>query len=77
VTVTLTPTSGAPMSGTLVQMDDFYVMFRDASGTLCVVRRTRDLKITKTDPLQAHHELLDRITDKDIHDLVAYLETLK
>jgi len=35
------------------------------------------LKVTKIDPLQAHHELLDRITDKNIHDLVAYLETLK
>ena len=29
------------------------------------------------DPLQAHIDLLDRITDKQIHDLVAYLETMK
>jgi hypothetical protein len=35
------------------------------------------MRVVKTDPLQAHHELLDRITDKNIHDLVAYLETLK
>jgi hypothetical protein len=58
-------------------MDDFYVTVRDASGTLHVIRRTADLRVLKTDPLQAHHELLDRITDKNIHDLVAYLETLK
>jgi hypothetical protein len=77
VTVTITPASGASMSGVLVQMDDFYVAFRDASGTLRVVRRTATLKVVKTDPLQAHHELLDRISDKNIHDLVAYLETLK
>jgi cytochrome c oxidase cbb3-type subunit 3 len=77
VTVTVSPSTGAPLSGVLIEMDDFYVTFRDASGTLHVVRRTPDLKVIKTDPLQAHHDLLDRITDKNIHDLVAYLETLK
>jgi cytochrome c oxidase cbb3-type subunit 3 len=77
VMVTVNPGSGAPMSGVLIQMDDFDVIFRDASGALHVVRRTSDLKVIRTDPLQAHHELLDRMTDKNIHDLVAYLETLK
>jgi len=77
VTVTLTPATGAPISGTLVQEDDFFVTLRDVSDTVRVVRRTPGVKIVKTDPLQAHHELLDRISDKNIHDLLAYLETLK
>jgi mono/diheme cytochrome c family protein len=77
VTVTLTPPSGAPMSGVLVEMDDLFVTFRDDSGATRVVRRVPGLKILKSDPLQAHHELLDRITDKNIHDLVAYLEKMK
>jgi cytochrome c553 len=77
VTVTLTQPSGESLSGILVQMDDLHVTLRDASGTLRVVRRVPGLKVVKTDPLQAHHELLERITDKNIHDLVAYLETLK
>jgi hypothetical protein len=29
------------------------------------------------DPLAAHHELLDRITDTDVHNVVTYLESLK
>jgi hypothetical protein len=29
------------------------------------------------DPLAAHHELLDQYTDDDIHDVVAYLWTLR
>ena len=33
--------------------------------------------VVTTNPLQAHIDLLDRITDKQIHDLVAYLENLK
>jgi mono/diheme cytochrome c family protein len=77
VTVTMTPASGPPISGTLVEMDDLFVTYRDASGAIRVIRRVPMLKIVKTDPLQAHHELLDRITDKNIHDLVAYLETMK
>ena len=77
VTVRLTPASGRAMSGALVQMDDFYIALRDASGVLHVVKRTPTLKIETTDPLQAHRDLLDRITDKNIHDLVAYLVTLK
>jgi mono/diheme cytochrome c family protein len=77
VMVTLTPAAGPPMSGVLVQMDDLHVVFQDASGMVRTVRRTPTLQVVKTDPLQAHHDLLDRITDKNIHDLVAYLETLK
>ena len=75
--VTLTPSTGAAMSGTLVQEDDFFVTLRDASNTVRVLRRTAGLKVVKTDPLQAHHDLLDRISDRNIHDLLAYLETLK
>ncbi len=77
VSVTLTPSSGPPMSGVLIEMDDLFVTFKDQSGSTRVVRRVPGLKVVKNDPLQAHHELLDRITDKNIHDVVAYLETLK
>ena len=77
VTVTLTPSSGPPMSGVLVEMDDQFVTLRDASGAIQVFRRVRGLRVVKNDPLQAHHDLLDRLTDTNIHDLVAYLETMK
>jgi mono/diheme cytochrome c family protein len=77
ITVTLTPATGAAMTGVLVQEDDFFVTFRDEAGAIKVVRRTPGMKVAKVDPLQAHRELLDTITDKNIHDLVAYLVTLK
>jgi cytochrome c oxidase cbb3-type subunit III len=77
VTVTVAPRAGQPRSGTLLQMDDFYVTLRDASDVTHVVKRSPDVKVTVNDPLQAHHELLDRITDKQMHDLTAYLVTLK
>jgi mono/diheme cytochrome c family protein len=77
VTVTVTPSSGAAQTGTLLEEDDFHVTFRDESGGVRVVRKAPGMTVVTHDPLQAHHELLDRISDKNIHDVVAYLETLK
>lgn len=77
VTVSVTPPSGPAMSGVFVEESDFYVTFREADGTIRVVRKTPGTKVVRTNPLQAHVDLLDRITDKQIHDLVAYLETMK
>jgi len=77
VRVTVTPQGGAPVSGVLVYMDDFVVSLQEPNGTYRSFRRTSSLKVDKTDPLEAHHALLDTITDKNIHDLVAYLETLR
>lgn len=77
ILVTITPASGAAMSGAFVEESDFHVTFRDAEGSIRVVRRAPGMKVVRTHPLQAHIDLLDRITDKQIHDLVAYLETMK
>ena len=49
---------------------------RQADGTIRAVATT-GAKVVTTNPLQAHIDLLDRISDKQIHDVVAYLETLK
>ena len=77
VTVTVTPASGTPITGALVHIDDFNVALRDSAGDYRSFKRTSDLKVVKNDPAQAHHELLDKYTDKNIHDMVSYLETLK
>ena len=77
MTVTVTPASGPAMTGELLHLDDFNVALRDASGEYHSFKRTPSLKVVKNDPAAAHHELLDQYTDKNIHDLVAYLETLK
>lgn len=77
VRVTVTPPEGAPLSGVLVQMDDFFLSLRAADGTMRTIRRTAGMKIDREDPLAYHIELLDRLTDKQMHDVVAYLETLK
>ena len=76
-TVTITPSSGPAVSGVLVEESEFYITLRAADGTIRAVRRTPGMRVAKNNPLQAHIDLLDRVTDKQIHDLVAYLEILK
>ena len=75
--VTVTTAAGETLSGTLVYIDDFNVSFRDASGTHRTIRRAPDVRVVKDDPYAAHVALLSRITDKAIHDVVAYLASLK
>jgi mono/diheme cytochrome c family protein len=77
VKVTVTPATGESVSGVLVQIDDFNVSLRDSSGAYRTFKRGPGVKVVKDDPLAAHHALLETITDKDMHDVVAYLETLK
>ena len=77
VRVTVTPPSAPAVTGDLVHMDDFYVTLRGADGQPQTLRRTPDVKVVKDDPFAAHVALLDQITDTQIHDVVAYLWTLK
>lgn len=75
--VTVTPPSGPPVSGALVRIDTFYVSLRDAAGEYRTFRRSAGVKVDVRNPLAAHHELLDRLTDTDMHNVVTFLETLK
>jgi cytochrome c oxidase cbb3-type subunit 3 len=78
VTVTVTPASGSPVSGVLLRIDDFTVSLRDSAGEYRSWRRAAGVvKVELHDPLVEHNELLDRYTDGDIHNLLAYLVTLK
>jgi mono/diheme cytochrome c family protein len=77
VRVTVTPPSGPAVTGALVHLDDFYVTLRGEDGQPRTFRRAPDVRVVKEDPFAAHIALLDQITDAQIHDVVAYLWTLK
>ncbi len=77
VTVTVTGPDGQITEGVLDTLDDFNVSLRDAAGEYHSFAITPELKVVKHDPYSAHVELLDRYTDKNMHDIVAYLESLK
>lgn len=78
VTVTVTADSGEKAEGRLVRIDDFLVTLALADGTIRSFRRTGDVpKVELHDPMKGHRDLLNLYTDKDMHDVTAYLVTLK
>lgn len=69
--------AGKTVSGELIRVDDFSVSLRAASGAEQSFERSADVTVTVHDPLAAHHALLDRYTDADMHNVTTYLWTLK
>jgi cytochrome c oxidase cbb3-type subunit 3 len=78
VTVTVTTRDGQRVDGRLDRIDDFIVALVQADGTRSTFRREGEIpKVEIADPLEGHKKLLVKHTDGDIHDVTAYLVTLK
>jgi cytochrome c oxidase cbb3-type subunit 3 len=76
--VTVTLASGEQVEGKLDRLDDFVVSLTTADGTHRSFRTVGDVpKVEVHDPLQPHRDLLRTYTDADIHNVTAYLMTLK
>lgn len=77
-TVDVTAAPGQKVSGELVHIDDFVVTVKLSDGTQRSFSRNGTTPLVVVhDPMQAHRDMLPRYTDHDIHDLTAYLVTLK
>lgn len=74
--VTVTLASGQTVAGTLEYLDEFTVGLVDATGGYRSWR-SRDVKFKVDSPVDAHVALFDKYTDDDIHNLMAYLQTLR
>lgn len=74
--VTITLPSGESLTGVLKHLDDFNVSMYDSSGAYHSWPRGQ-VKLNIQDPLATHRELLRQYGDTDIHNLLAYLVTLK
>lgn len=78
VTATVTTKSGEKFTGLPVQVTDFVVVIQPSSGPIKSFIREGDWpKVELHNPLQAHVDLLPKYTDADIHNLAAYLVSLK
>jgi len=75
-TVIVTLASGREVSGTLAYLDEFTVGLVNPDGQY-QSWRTRDVKYKINAPAEAHVDLLSKYTDADVHNLMAYLQTLK
>lgn len=68
----------ADVEGKLLRIDDFLVTLETADGSIRTFRRDGDVpKVEVRDPLQGHRDLLPVYSDKNVHDVTAYLVTIK
>jgi len=77
-TVVVTLPSGERVEGGLDRVDDFVVSLTEKDGThRSFTTRGDTPKVEIHDPLQPHRNLLRIYSDADIHNVTAYLATLK
>ena len=74
--VTVTLASGQTITGTLEYLDEFTVGLIDPTGWYRSWR-IGDVQYKVDAPVNAHIELFSKYTDANIHDLMAYLQTLR
>ena len=78
VTVMVTPASGASVQGRLARIDDFIVSLVQDDGTRrTFVRNGAEPKVELRDPSDAHRKLVPTLADEDMHNVTAYLWTIK
>jgi cytochrome c oxidase cbb3-type subunit III len=77
-TATVTLASGEKVSGQLLRLDDFLATLLLEDGTTRTIRRTGATpRIEVQDPTAAHRALLGTLTNANMHDVTAFLATLK
>jgi cytochrome c oxidase cbb3-type subunit 3 len=74
--VTVQLASGERVSGILDHLDEFTVTMHDSAGWYRSFSR-ESVTVDVQDPRSAHEALLPKYTDQQMHDVLAYLETLK
>jgi cytochrome c oxidase cbb3-type subunit III len=79
VQLTVTLPSGESFSGALVRVTDFDITLYDpkTEQTRSWLRNGDVPKVVVTDPLQAHVDMWTKWTDADMHNMTAYLASLK
>jgi cytochrome c oxidase cbb3-type subunit III len=77
ITATIRFRNGQKFEGRLVRLDEFTITVLDSDGTTRSFPRDGESPYVEVhDPLEPHKRLLREYSDKDIHDLTAYLVKL-
>lgn len=74
--VAVTAANGKTIEGTLAYRDEFVIGLKDADGTYHSWP-VRNVKFKVDSPIDAHVELFPKYSDDDIHNLMAYLQSLR
>jgi len=68
---------GVAFSGRVTQVSDFRITLADQTSQTHVIDRVPGVDVQVSDPLAAHQKLIMALRNEDMHNVTAYLETLK
>lgn len=77
ITATVKLAGGATISGRVTQVSDFAVTLVGKAGETHVIDRGPGVVVTLKDPLEPHEKLIQTLKNEDMHNVTAYLATLK
>jgi cytochrome c oxidase cbb3-type subunit III len=70
-------TPDGTVSGRVTQISDFRIALVDASGATHAIDRGPGVQVHLNDPLAPHQEIVMTLSNEDMHNVTAYLETQK
>jgi cytochrome c oxidase cbb3-type subunit 3 len=77
ITAAVKMPGGETIAGRVTEVSDFRITVVDGKGQARVIDRKAGVDVRMTDPLAAHRELIMTLSNEDMHNVTAYLETLK
>jgi cytochrome c oxidase cbb3-type subunit 3 len=77
ITATVKTAEGATISGRVTQVSDFRITLVDSDGRTYVIERGTGVDVRTKDPLAPHQAMIMTLKNEDMHNVTAYLETLK
>jgi mono/diheme cytochrome c family protein len=77
MTATVTTANGNTITGRVTEVSDFHITLMDQSRQKHVIARKAGSRVQIKDPLAAHQQILMTLSNDDMHNVTAYLDTLK
>jgi cytochrome c oxidase cbb3-type subunit 3 len=77
ITATVKIPHGDTIAGRVTQVSDFRITVVDAAGQTHAIDRVPGVRVEMKDPLAAHQAMVMTLTNEDMHNVTAYLETLQ
>lgn len=77
ITASVKMPDGGMLAGRVTQVSDFRITLVDSSGQTHVIDRDPGVTVEMKDPLTAHEAMITTLKNEDMHNVTAYLETLK
>lgn len=77
ITATVKTPQGGTIIGRVTQVSDFRITLVDSAGRAHSFERGPGVEVQMQDPLAAHQAMIMTLTNDAMHDVTAYLETLR